>query len=124
MIENSPISILGTDSISVCDFGQPKRSYGIRMETRDSFDESDSWQMRIRKNQTFRTIRLRREPVECINRGTMMQLLTRSGAQTLRAQTTLADNKVSNIMPTNGNFPGGNNYDSTNRNKEKNKPIM
>jgi hypothetical protein len=54
----------------------------------------------------------------------MMRPLTKLGAQTLHARMTIADNKVSNIMPTNGNFPGGNNYDSTNRNKEKNKPIM
>ena len=124
MIEDSPISILGTGSISVCDFDHPSRSYGIRMETRDNFDESHSWQMRIRKNQTFRTIRLRREPVECINRGTMMQLLTKSGAQTLRAQTTLADNYISKNMPLDGNFTEGETHDSIYRKKEKNKPIM
>jgi flagellar motor switch protein FliM len=117
MIEDSPISILGTGSISVCDFDHPSKSYAIRMETRDNFDESHSWQMKTSLNS-------RRGPAASINRDTMMQLLTQSGAQTLRAQTTLADNNISNIMPTNGNFPGGNNFDSTKGNKEKNKPIM
>ena len=117
MIENSPISILGTCSICVCDFVHPKRSYGIRMETRDNFDESYSCQMKT-------SLDSRRGPVASINRDTMMPLLTNSGAQTLHARMTIADNTVSNIMPTDGNFPGGNNYDSTNRKKEKNKPIM
>jgi hypothetical protein len=117
MIENSPISILGTGSICVCDFDHPIRSYGIRMDTRDNFDESNSWQMKTNLDS-------RRGPVASINRDTMMRPLTKLGAQTLHARMTIADNKVSNIMPTNGNFPGGNNYDSTNRNKEKNKPIM
>jgi len=117
MIENSPISIHGTGSICVCDFDHPIRSYGIRMDTRDNFDESNSWQMKT-------SLDSRRGPVASINRDTMMRPLTKLGAQTLHARMTIADNKVSNIMPTNGNFPGGNNYDSTNRNKEKNKPIM
>ena len=117
MIEHSPISILGTDSISVCDFGHPKRSYGIRMETRDNFDESHSWQMKTSLNS-------RRGPAAGINRDTMMQLLTKSGAQTLRAQTTLADNYISKNMPLDGNFTEGETHDSIYRKKEKNKPIM
>ena len=117
MIEDSPISILGTGPISVCDFDHPSRSYGIRMETRDNFDESHSWQMKTNLNP-------RRGPAASINRDTMMQLLTKSGAQTLRAQTTLADNYISKNMPLDGNFTEGETYDSIYRKKEKNKPIM
>ena len=124
MIEHSPISILGTDSISVCDFGRPKRSYGIRMETRDGFDESDSWQTKIRKNQPFRTIRLRREPVECINRDTMMPILDKFGANLFQAQMTLADNYISNKRPSNGNPIGGEFYEIQTRNEESRNPIM
>ena len=117
MIEDSPISILGTGSISVCDFDHPSRSYGIRMETRDNFDESHSWEMKTSLNS-------RRGPAASINRDTMMQLLTKSGAQALRARMTIADNSVSNTMPSNGNSPGGVSYDSFIQEKEKNKPIL
>lgn len=116
MIEGSPISILGTGSISVCDFDHPSRSYGIRMETRYNFDESYSWQMKTSLNS-------RRGPAASINRDTTMQLFTKSGAQTLRAQTTLADNYISKNMPLYGNFTEGEKYDSIYRKKEKNKPI-
>lgn len=117
MIEHSPISILGTDSISVCGFDHPKRSYGIRMETRDSFDESDSWQMRT-------SLDSRRGPVASINRDTMMHTLTKIGAFSFHARMTIADNSVSNTMPGNGNSPGGVSYDSIIQEKEKNKTNM
>lgn len=117
MIEGSPISILGTDSISVCDFDHPSRSYGIRMETRDNFDESHSWEMKTSLNS-------RRGPAASINIDTMMQILTKSGAQTLRAQTTLADNNISNIMPLNGNFTQGEKHVQIYRKREKHKPNM
>lgn len=117
MTEGGPISILGTGSVSVCEFNSPSESYGIRMETRSNFDESHSWQMRT-------NLSSRRGSAASINRDTMLQLLTKSGALMLHAQRTLADNNISNIMPTNGNFPGGNNFDSIKGNKEKDKPIM
>ena len=117
MIEHSPISILGTGSISVCDLDHPSRSYGIRMETRDNFDESHSWQMKTSLNS-------RRGPAASINRDTMMQLLTKSGAQTLRAQTTLADNYIGNKRPSNGNPIGGEFYEIQTRNEESRNPIM
>lgn len=117
MIENSPISILGTGSISVYDFDHPKRSYGIRMETRDNFDESDSWQMRT-------CLDSRRGPVASINRDTMMHTLAKIGACSLHARMTIADNTVSNTMPSNGNSPGGVFYDSFKEEKEKYKTNM
>jgi hypothetical protein len=117
MIESSPISIPWTRSICVCDVDHPMRSIGIGLETRDNFDESISSQIET-------SLDSRRGPVASINRDTMMLPQTTLGVQTLHVRMTLADDQVSNIMPTNGTFPGGNNYESTNRNKEKNKPNM
>ena len=88
------------------------------METRDNFDESHSWQMKTSLNS-------RRGPAASINKDTMMQLLTKSGAQALRAQTTLADNNISNIMPLNGNFTEkGETHVQIYRKREKYKPNM
>ena len=117
MVEHSPISILGTDSITVCGFDHPKRFYGIRMETRDGFDESDSWQMRT-------SLDSRRGSVASINRDTMMHTLDKIGAFSFHTRMTIADNSVSNTMPSNGNSPGGVSYDSIIQQKEKNKTKM
>ena len=118
MIADSPISILGTDPISVRDIIHPSRSYGKRMETGNHFDESDSWCINTSSYS-------RRGPVCGINRKlTMMRLLTKLGAQTLHAIMKLADHRISITMPTIGNVQGGQNYDSIIRKKEKNKPIM
>ena len=113
MIAHSPISILGTGSISVCDYIHPSRFDINRMETRNRFDESGSWCINTRSYS-------RRGPVCGIDRKlTMMHLLPKLGAHSLHARTKFADQIVSSAMPIFGNTQGRYNYDSKNKEKEK-----
>ena len=117
MFEHSPKSILGHSSSCVCDFDPPSRFYKIGMETRENFDESNSWQIDT-------SILSRRGLNICINDDANVHMMTIDGATTLYNRTTKSDHSVSNTLPTNGKFPGGTNFDSIFRRKERKKETM
>ena len=125
MIAHSPKIILGTGSISVCDFIHSSSPYENDVATRNYFDVSNSWSIKSDSRRIHTTPYSRRGPVRGINRIlTMMTLLTKLGAQSLFVRMTLADNIVSRTMPANGNGLGGHKYDSILQQMEKDKTNM
>ena len=117
MFEHSPKSILGHSSSCVCDFDSPSRFYKIGMETRATFDESNSWQIDT-------SILSRRGLNICIDDDANEHMLTIFGAKGLDNRTTKSDHSVSNTLPTNGKLPGGTSFDSIFRRKERKKETM
>ena len=125
MIAHSPKIILGTGSISVCDFIHSSNPYENDVATRNYFDVSNSWSIKSDSRRIHTNPYSRRGPVRGINRIlTMMTLLTKLGAQSLFVRMTLADNIVSRTMPANGNGLGGRKYDSILQQMEKDKTNM
>ena len=110
MIAHSPKIILGTGSISVCDFIHSSNPYENDVATRNYFDVSNSWSIKSDSRRIHTNPYSRRGPVRGINRIlTMMTLLTKFGAQLLHASNKLADQIVSTRnMPMFGNISGEN----------------
>ena len=124
MIAHSPIFILGTSSISVCDFILSNSLYQNEVATRNCLDVSNSWSIKGDSRRIHTRSYSRRGPVCDINRDTMMHQLTKFGAYSLHVRMTLADNIVSRTMPANGKGQGGLINDSIIQQMEKGKTNM
>jgi hypothetical protein len=100
MIAHSPIFILGTSSISVCDFIHSSSPYQNEVATRNCLDVSNSWSIKGDSRRIHTSSYSRRGPVCDINRKlTMMRLLTKLGVQSLHAITKFADQIFGSTMP-------------------------
>jgi hypothetical protein len=97
MIAHSPIFILGTSSISVCDFIHSSSPYQNEVATRNCLDVSNSWSIKGDSRRIHTSSYSRRGPVCDINRKlTMMRTLTKLGAQPLHSTPNFADQIVGN----------------------------
>jgi hypothetical protein len=107
MIAHSPKLILGTSSISVCDFIHSSSPYQNEVATRNYLDVSNSWSIKGDSRRIHTSSYIRREPVSDINRKlTMMRLVTKLGVQSLHAITKFADQVFGSTTPIFGNHTG------------------